>query len=770
MCLRKPRRARPIRRRLMCLAISCLCGVYGASITNGFVGPCRVLCALLAGIGCYRVLRRKSALLFAALAMACLGYALAGAQLALRDMPTDPGVRLSGTVSRIVSENRVILSNMVVDGEVRLSRPAAVTLMAQEDEPRPAPRVGERVEGTGRLFAPDEPRNPGETNRRITALRDGYELSGYLIPGWETGGKPRFSLTEVFYRARRALLERTALVFGEDAPLYQGVLLGESAGLDDEVALSMRLTGTAHILTVSGLHLNLIAAAIDALLRKLTRRRGARMTIRTLLLTAFAALTGFAAGTVRALIMVTLRTLARVRGREYDPLTGLSAAALAMTLICPVWPLDGSFQFSFFVVLGILLLNERLTVLLLRCCPEGGRERLRRPIGLLAISASAQIAAIPMQLRFYGYMPLLALPMNLLLGVITPVLMAAGVICLAVSVLSLQWGIACAVVLGVPGRTFMQLSVAAAGIDGGIVRLPAPYAVTVALCALLMVLCSSQIRRAKGSGGLRIAVLLALVALTLPRFCPAARYVQLDVGQGDAAILRSERSAVLVDVGSQSSYAALRYLRHEGLRVEMVFLSHFDEDHAGALATLLASEVEIGALAMPERAEEDASSQAVLEALTRARERGIPIRELSSGDCVNAMGLRFDVLSPTQELKGSNERSLLLRVELEGVSLLLTGDLPANSEPDILPDCDVLKVAHHGSRYATSQRLLEQTTPRVALISVGARNSYGHPTERVLSDLAAAGAEIYRTDESGCVTLWLRDGNWHVQTFLPSGS
>ena len=768
MGLRMPCRARPIRRRLMCLAISCLCGVYGASITNGFVGPCGVLCALLAGIGVCRALRRKGALLFAALAMACLGYVLAGAQLALRDTPTDPGVYLSGTVSRIMSDNRVILSNVAVGGELRLSRPAAVTLMAQEQELRTAPRIGERVEGTGRLFAPDEPRNPGETDRRITALRDGYELSGYLIPGWEASGRARFSLAEVFYRARRALLERTALVFGEDAPLYQGVLLGESAGLDDEVALSMRLTGTAHILTVSGLHLNLIAAALDALLGKLTRRRGMKLTIRTLLLTAFAALTGFAAGTVRALIMVTLRALARVRGREYDPLTGLSAAAIAMTLIRPVWPLDGSFQFSFYVVLGILLLNERLTALLLRCCPEGGRERLRRPIALLAVSASAQLAAVPMQLWFYGYMPLLALPMNLLLSAIVPVLIAAGAACLAVSALSLQWGAACAAVLGAPGRAFMRLSVAAAGVSGGIVRLPAPYAVTVALCALLMALCSSQIRRPKG-GGLRIAAVLALVALTLPRFCPAARYVQLDVGQGDAAILRSGRSAVLVDIGSQSSYAALRYLRHEGLRVETVFLSHLDEDHAGALATLLASEVEIGSLAMPERAEEDTSSQAVLEALTLARARGIPICELSRGDSVSAMGLRFDVLSPARELKGSNERSLLLQVELEGVSLLLTGDLPAASEPETLPDCDVLKVAHHGSRYATSQRLLEQTTPRVALISVGARNSYGHPTERVLGDLAAIGAEIYRTDESGCVTLWLREGNWRAQTFLPSG-
>ena len=316
----------------------------------------------------------------------------------------------------------------------------------------------------------------------------------------------------------------------------------------------------------------------------------------------------------------------------------------------------------------------------------------------------------------------------------------------------------------------MRLSIAAAGIEGGIVRLPAPYAITIALAALLMALVSSQIRRPKGARGLRAIAVLALVALTIPRFCPAARYVQLDVGQGDAAILRSGRSAVLVDVGPRGSYAALRYLRREGLRVELAFLSHLDEDHAGALATLLSSEVQIGALALPEGAQEDAASQAVLDTMALARERGIPIRYLSRGDSVSAMGVRFDVLSPAQELSGSNERSLLLSAEIEGVSFLLTGDLPASSEPEVLPDCDVLKVAHHGSRYATSESLLAQVSPQVALISVGARNSYGHPADRVLEALAQAGAAVYRTDESGCVTLWLRKGSWRAQTFLTPGA
>ena len=105
-------------------------------------------------------------------------------------------------------------------------------------------------------------------------------------------------------------------------------------------------------------------------------------------------------------------------------------------------------------------------------------------------------------------------------------------------------------------------------------------------------------------------------------------------------------------------------------------------------------------------------------------------------------------------------------VEAAGTRLLLTGDLPSECEREDMPDCDVLKVAHHGSKNATSLAFLERVTPELALISVGAGNRYGHPTQRVLSDLEQVGARVLRTDMSGCITLWLRDGKRLVQTFL----
>ncbi len=755
------------RRKLLGLAVACLCGVYAAGFCCAYARASLALFALFASLGALARLRRRGAFAFAALATACLFYAQAASQLALRDAPTPSRTSISGVVSRVVYDGRVALRDVTLSGGARLSRPAVVTLMLDEYDARAYPTVGERVSGLGRLFAQDEPRNPGESNRRVAALADGYELSGYLLPGWSVSGEARFSPQEAFRRAREALLARLSLVFGEDAPLLQGVLLGDSGEMDEASVAAMRLTGTAHLLAVSGLHLSLIGAMLGRLLRRLTPSRRARWALKTLLLTAFAALTGFAAGTVRALLMSTLRSVAALRGKRYDPLTALSFAALAMTFVRPLWPLTGSFQFSFFVVLGILLLCDRLSALLLRLCPANGRRRAERPVRLLCVSAGAQIAAVPVQLRFYGFAPLLALPMNLLCGLLAPVLLFAGWAGLLVSALSLPLAQACAGALALPGRAFLSLSAAAANIPGGIVRLPAPYAATVALCVLLMALCSKAFRMPRRAGLYRAATLALIAALTLPRFDPTPRYVQLDVGQGDAAVLRRGREAVLVDVGPLSSYAALRYVRSEGLLVRMAVLSHLDQDHAGALGTLLSSEVDIPALALPERAEEDGATDAVTSALALARAQGLDVLYLSRGDRFEAAGMAFDVLSPSEELEGDNERSLLLSTEVEGVRFLLAGDLPAACEPEEIPDCDVLKVAHHGSANATSARFLEAATPSVALISVGAGNSYGHPTARVLQDLASAGAQVLRTDEAGCVTLRLKDGAWRAQTFLP---
>ena len=747
---------RPVRRKLLVGSMAYLAGIYAAQAVCFSEGIIYILCALLLCAASYQLRHRKRALPFMLCLLFLMGNGLAGHELSIRDEATNPGVMITGTVTKLESDTRVYLSDVTIDGTYTLKRPAVVTLMQEEDSEGnllgeiPSVRVGQQITGTGRLFEQDQKRNPGGIDWRIQALCKGYDLSGYILPGWQVEGEERFSISELTRQMRLALSKRIDMLFGEQAPLFRAVIIGDKSDIDDELIKAMQLTGIVHILTISGMHMSLMAQMMHMMFSKLRVRKWHRFMIQAILLGAYAGLTGGAVGTIRAYIMALIREFAALQGRKYEPITALGAAALLMTLVCPLWALSASFQFSFFVVLGILLLNKQLSGL----AEENARMPLllRRGVRAIAFSASAQLAALPMQLMYYGYIPVLSIPMNLLSGLFMPAIMLGGWGVLGMSLFFHRGSLMLAKALSTLAGMLERFSVSAATLPWGIVRLPAPYAVTLLLALVLMFAASLQVYVGKHRRRYCSLLLLMISVLYLPRLNPEFSYVQLDVGQGDGALLRKDRSAVLIDVGPADEYAMLRYLRHEGLFADLVILTHADEDHAGALGTLLDSEVSIKRIALPVGALDEETSEEVQTALEKARAMGVNLEFYEKGDKVQSDGFTLNVLSPDETHRGSNERSLVLYTEAEGVRILTLGDLPDKCEMDVVPPCDVLKVAHHGSRYATSRELIEQAQPEVAIISVG-RNSYGHPTDRVLEDLADVGAEVLRTDLSGCVTI-----------------
>lgn len=752
----------PVRRRLAVLVGSWLSGIYAAQVFSAPAAAAALFCALFLSAAWYLLRRRRSALLFFSLSMLLAGNAYAGCLLAIRDEPTPPQTQMSGVVCAIESDFRVTLRNVRTVGCSAPARRVMVTLMLEKEEAREPVRVGQVVSGTGRLFAPDEPRNPGGIDWRIRALGKGYELSGYILPGWTAEGDAVFSVTEAFRQLRLHLMAVIERVFGDRASLFQGVMLGGRDVMEQELVTAMQMTGTVHILTVSGLHMSMIAAAVAFLLRPFPLGRYLNLLIQTALLIFFVLLTGGAAGTQRAMVMATLRALAACRGRRYEPVTALCTAALIMTVINPLIALNVSFQFSFFVVFGIQMIGKNADAWLRRHAYDHAAIYGALRSGMMALAA--QLSAIPMNLLLYGYVPLLSLPMNLVCSALLPIVMIGGWACTLAECLLPGWGIWAAALPRAAAGLFEIVSLYAGSLEGAILRLPAPYAFTMIPVIALMLFASARIRY---GGRRRMAALAAAVVIAmlyLPRFSPAARYVQVDVGQGDGAILRSGRRAVLIDIGPEDSYDVLRYLRHEGLLVDAVILSHLDRDHAGALESLLNAEVDVPCIVLGERAAMQGEDSPVLEVIDQAEGNGVPIYCVSSGEAICIPWMTADVYIAGEEHLGSNEQSMLLRILIAGRSILTAGDLPIECEPTVVPDCDVLKVAHHGSRYATSPAFLSMAKPEIALISVGAGNGYGHPTDRVLHDLDKAGAAVYRTDQSGCITIWLEDG-LRVETF-----
>jgi competence protein ComEC len=230
----------------------------------------------------------------------------------------------------------------------------------------------------------------------------------------------------------------------------------------------------------------------------------------------------------------------------------------------------------------------------------------------------------------------------------------------------------------------------------------------------------------------------------------------LDVGQGDAVLLRApDGAAVLVDAGPPGSPPrVLAALRRAGVRrLALVVLSHGSLDHVGGLAAVLEHHP-VGVLVHPELG---AAPRAAQDALAQARRRGTPVRLVAAGAEIRAGAWRLRVLSPLVEARPGadpNPASLVVLASAGGFDALLTADAESRAVLPLAPGpVEVLKVAHHGSADAGLPALLARLRPAAALLSLGAGNAYGHPAPTTLSALAAAGVPVWRTDRSGDVTV-----------------
>ena len=316
--------------------------------------------------------------------------------------------------------------------------------------------------------------------------------------------------------------------------------------------------------------------------------------------------------------------------------------------------------------------------------------------------------------------------------------------------------------------------------------------------------------RAEQNGSFSKQAVLAAVLMTgallvlLFRWPPAFSFTALDVGQGDGLVIQNRRQSVfLVDGGSTSvdqvgKYRIIPYLKSQGIRrIDGIWISHEDQDHISGVIELLEAAAD-GSLFMQVKAlylpvwMKDTETGAMFEAL--CEKSGTAVRYAARGDSLTAGALQIRVLYPLPVTKsGGNEGSMVLRVSYRRFALLLTGDLEGEGEEELLTaeapaaelpeaeysrrdrnsrvgsdlqDIDCLKVAHHGSKNASAERFLDLAQPKLAVISAGKNNRYGHPHAELLNRLEQRGAQIFRTDQGGAVRVTAEGKKIRVETYL----
>ncbi len=534
--------------------------------------------------------------------------------------------------------------------------------------------------------------------------------------------------------------------------LERAVLAGRREGLPPDWRIAFRAAGAAHLLAISGLHLGILTGLLLGLLRLLPIPRPASALLATAALALYVAAVGAPPSALRAGLMTGLGLLLWGSGR-LPPTDSLLPAALLLLLgAAPALLASPGFLLSASATGGI--------VLALRGFETRRLERLGgRLEAFLRVSLGAQAGVLPAQILCFGTLCPLGWVVNLgavpLAGLWLPAVLAAR----ALEVLG-GWPAAVARAWSDGlGDALVGGVIAVSRLPGACV--PAPgWAAAAALLGLLA--------WARGGRG-RIAALglLALVVWS-PLFDPGRpRIVFLDVGQGDAVVIetRRPRRTVVVDAGpawgtwDSGREVVLPYLRARGVpRIDLLVLSHPDNDHLGGAAALIAR-FPVGAVVRGAWPQAPTGGVAALERVVAAT--GTPVRTLQAGDVLRlSRHDRMEVLAGADTFPGSgwNDRSLVLRCVVEGLRVLLPGDLEQAGEMRLRPrwgylEAEVLKVAHHGSPDATSPAFLAGVDPALAVVSVGRGNRFGHPAEALMARLEDAGVHVLRTDRGGAVVL-----------------
>lgn len=560
---------------------------------------------------------------------------------------------------------------------------------------------------------------------------------------------PALSLPSTPREAMAAPLLR--LIPEPDADVAVGSLLGGRSALPRDVADAFNRTGTAHLLAVSGFNITLASSALGLALRPLGARAGAAGTVFAAL--AFTWLAGFGPSVLRAAAMSAVAGCGLLLGRDAPALNALGAAVVALLFVSPRAIGDVGFLLSVSATAGLVLFAAPL------------ERRLPGPRWLraqLATTLAASAASAPVAAEAFGRVPLLSPLVNLAVAPLVAPLMTVTGAGLVAGQLTESAALPFALAAYACARALRAIVEVSARLPLVSVMLPHGGAVLAAAYALAGGLAWARTRdiRPRLPNGTGVAIgalaMLAFLVAAVVRVAPAdaPRVLALDVGQGDAFLVDAGGARLLVDGGPdpKRTLAALGdVLAPLDRRIDVVALTHAHVDHASGLAAVL-ERYEVGLALEPNGLDVGPVADAWHEAVAR---RGVPLRAVRRGDRVRVAGLTVEVLAPLGD-PADPLANLALRVSAGALTVLFLGDATERGQADLLLRSEELATVvyvppHHGAATPLADALVAAARPRVALLSVGAGNRYGHPAPPTLR--ALANVRTLRTDRDGTLEV-----------------
>lgn len=573
--------------------------------------------------------------------------------------------------------------------------------------------------------------------------------------------------------ARNRLREAVDPLPADPRGLIPGLVIGDTSLTPPELTEAMLDTGMSHLSAVSGSNVAIVLGAVMVVCGWSGVPRAGRPVLALVALVAFVVLCRPEPSVLRAGVMGLVGLLALSASRRRASLPALAVAVLVLLCVDPALARSYGFALSTLATLGLVLFARPWGDAI--ACRLPRRARLMGDA--VAIPLAAQVVCAPVIVLLQGSISTVAVLANLLAAPFVAPTTVAGILTAVLGVLWPPLAVVGAWVGALPAWAIGRVARVCARVPLGQVDWVdgAPGAFLLAALTLALVVTGPWLRLRAARRPLAVVALLGclgglMVPLPGGGGWPPRGWVVLgcDVGQGDAFLVPTGPGrAVLVDTGAEPEPVA-GCLRRAGVHhLDALVLSHFHADHVAGLPGVLQ---EVGLTRAYVSPVQDPPEEA-RRTLAALAEAGVPTQEVHAGDLLVWGGVQAAVLWPEPSAEaelGANDASIVLDLQVQGVRVLLTGDIETRAAAGVRramagQEVDVLKVAHHGSA-EQDRALVDQLSADVALIGVGADNTFGHPTASALSLVRRAGAVVLRTDLHGDVAVLVRDGVLSVAT------
>lgn len=669
-------------------------------------------------------------------------------------------------------------------GKIRVS----IYQYSQKDSHTPI-NIGDWVELRGIIEKPQGMRNPkGFDYRAYLARRGIYYTIGTAsrnILSINSGNLPWFrSWIESIRGYMEGVLDR--YVGGRGSRLMKAMIIGQRWSLPSELRKEFSITGIAHILAISGLHVGFVVLLLSWLCKGLKLSPQTTFFIQGIALGFYCIVVGGSSSVVRATVMALILLGGKAVGRKPDPLNSISIAAFIILLFKPLELFEVGFQLSFLAVAGIALFNEQLSSKLSRL------DKLPLKLGeAIAVMLAAQLGVWPLIAYYFNTFSIISFIANLILVPIAGVIVILGLIIVLVAAVFPLLGQLIGWWLWLLCEFLIEVNKGLSSFPWSSIPVVSPGPLFMLAYYFILLILSSErplwVRRPW-----RISLILTLGVLLLSIIKPIVdnqfKVIFVDVGQGDCIYIKTpDEKHILVDGGGRpegvgdfdvGAEIVVPFLLKNGVRkLDLVVMSHGHDDHMRGLIPVI-KEIKVDAF-MEFPPKQPSESYKELKKLISNK----------NIKCIHAIGgqsyrvgkyVFMDIIYPSSDAEvvdslyaeNENNLSLVMRVRCQQASIMLTGDIEEGVESYLLSfwedPVSILKVAHHGSNSSSTDKWLDVIRPRIAVIQSG-KNNFGHPHPQVIERLEKYGATVYRNDESGAIICVYNRGKWRINTINNKG-